>query len=60
MTVLAERPSRAAEIDVDARARRPAGRRGRARAALAPIDPEYAAADAKRRWAQARLDVAAK
>jgi F-type H+-transporting ATPase subunit epsilon len=26
-------------------------------AKLAPIDPDYVAADAKRRWAQARLDI---
>jgi F-type H+-transporting ATPase subunit epsilon len=27
---------------------------------LSPIDPDYAAADAERRWAQARLEVAGK
>jgi len=58
MTVLTEAAQEPAEIDA-------AGARADLQAAeaelakLAPIDPDLrVAADAKRRWAQARLDVA--
>jgi F0F1-type ATP synthase epsilon subunit len=57
MTVLSEAAETPAEVD-------PAAARADLAAAeselthLAPIDPEFAVADSKRRWAQARLEVA--
>jgi F-type H+-transporting ATPase subunit epsilon len=57
MTVLVEDAVSGREVD-------PVSTRDRLRAAeeavahLAPVDPEFAAADAERRWAQARLEVA--
>lgn len=57
MTVLADAAERAAEIDT---ARADADLRAAEAAMddLSPIDPAYAEADAERRWALARLDVA--
>ena len=57
MTVLAEAAEGPAEVNVNA-ARADLQAAEAALAQLAPIDPDYPAADAKRRWAQARLDVA--
>lgn len=57
MTVLTEAAQQPAEIDTAA-ARTDLQAADAELAKLAPIDPDYAAADAKRRWAQARLDVA--
>jgi F-type H+-transporting ATPase subunit epsilon len=57
MTVLTEAAQQPAEVDVAA-ARAELQTAEAELAKLAPIDPEYVAADAKRRWAQARLDVA--
>jgi len=59
MTVLAEAAQSPAEVNVNA-ARADLQEAETELAHLAPIDPEYTVADAKRRWAQARLDVAAK
>ena len=57
MTVLAEAAEAPAEVN-------PAAARAELQAAeaelasLAPIDPEFAVAESKRRWAQARLEIA--
>ncbi|HSP99223.1 MAG TPA: ATP synthase F1 subunit epsilon [Candidatus Dormibacteraeota bacterium] len=57
MTVLAEAAEGPAEVNVNtARADLQAAEAELAQ--LAPVDPEFPAVDAKRRWAQARLDVA--
>jgi F-type H+-transporting ATPase subunit epsilon len=57
MTVLAEAAQGPAEVNVTA-ARADLQAAEAELAQLAPIDPDYPVADAKRRWAQARLDVA--
>jgi F-type H+-transporting ATPase subunit epsilon len=57
MTVLAEAAEAPAEVDTGA-ARADLQAAEAELAQLAPIDPGYPAADAKRRWAQARLDIA--
>ena len=57
MTVLSEAAQAPAEVNVNA-ARADLQEAEAELAHLAPIDPEYTVADAKRRWAQARLDVA--
>ena len=58
MTVLVEDAVSGREVDPACDPRSTCTQRKRAVANLSPIDPEYAAADAKRRWAQARLEVA--
>lgn len=57
MTVLAEAAEAPAEVDAAA-ARADLQAAEAALAQLAPVDPDYPAADARRRWAQARVDVA--
>lgn len=57
MTVLSEAAAEPAEIDVAA-ARADLQAAEAELAKLAPIDPLWPEADARRRWAQARLDVA--
>lgn len=57
MTVLTEAAEGATEID-PARARADLAAAEEELAALSPMDPGYGAAEAKQRWAQARLDVA--
>jgi F-type H+-transporting ATPase subunit epsilon len=57
MTVLAEAAEAPTEID-PATARADLAAAEAELANLAPIDPEFAAADSRRRWAQARLDAA--
>lgn len=57
MTVLAEAAESPAEVDAAA-ARADLQAAEAALAQLAPIDPDYPAVDARRRWAQARLDCA--
>ncbi|MEO8604383.1 MAG: ATP synthase F1 subunit epsilon [bacterium] len=57
MTVLAEAAEAPADIDVAA-ARAELAAAEAELTHLAEIDPAFAAADAKRRWAQARLEVA--
>jgi len=57
MIVLTEAAEPAAEIDA-ARARADLQAAEAELEQLAPIDPTFAEADAKRRWAQARLEVA--
>lgn len=57
MTVLSEAAAAPREIDVAA-ARADLAQAEAELATLAPIDPAYAAVDARRRWALARLDVA--
>lgn len=57
MTVLTEAAEPAGEIDA-ARARADLQAAEAELEKLAPMDPAYAEAEAKRRWAQARLDVA--
>ena len=57
MTVLSEAAEGPAEVNTAA-ARADLQSAEAELAQLAPIDPEYDAVDAKRRWAQARLDVA--
>ena len=57
MTVLTEAAETAAEID-PARARADLQAAEAELEKLSPMDPEHDAAEAKRRWAQARLDVA--
>ena len=57
MTVLAEAAEGPAEVNVNA-ARADLQAAEAELAQLAPVDAEYPVADAKRRWAQARLDVA--
>jgi F-type H+-transporting ATPase subunit epsilon len=59
MTVLTEAALPAADIDT-ARARTDLAAAEAELARLSPIDPAYAAAEAERRWAQTRLDVAGK
>ncbi|MBX3024770.1 ATP synthase F1 subunit epsilon [bacterium] len=57
MTVLAEAAEAPAEVNaVAARAELQAAESELAR--LAPVDADFPAADARRRWAQARLDIA--
>ena len=57
MTVLAEAAEAPAEVNATAvRAELQAAEAELAR--LTPIDPDFPTADAKRRWAQARLDIA--
>jgi F-type H+-transporting ATPase subunit epsilon len=55
MTVLAEAAETPSEINPTA-ARADLAAAEAELATLAPIDPAYAAADSRRRWAQARLD----
>jgi len=57
MTVLAEAAEAPAEVNTAA-ARADLQAAEAALAQLAPVDADFPAADAKRRWAQARLDVA--
>ncbi len=57
MTVLAEAAQEPAEVNTTA-ARADLQAAEAELAALTPIDPGFPAADAKRRWAQARLDIA--
>ena len=57
MTVLTEAAERSAEID-PARARADLAAAAEELAKLSPLDPEYEEAEARQRWAQARLDVA--
>lgn len=57
MTVLTEAAEAAADIDA-ARARADLEAAEAELEKLSPVDPEYADADSRRRWAQARLDVA--
>lgn len=57
MTVLAEAAEAPAEVNASA-ARADLQAADADLSHLAPIDPDFPAADAKRRWAQARLDVA--
>ncbi|MDX2167368.1 MAG: ATP synthase F1 subunit epsilon [Deltaproteobacteria bacterium] len=59
MTVLAEAAETPSEIN-SAAARAELAEAEAELANLVPIDPDYTAADNKRRWAQARLDAAAK
>ena len=59
MTVLADAAEVAAEIDT-ARAQRDLQDAANRLEALSPIDPQYAAAEADRLWAQTRLDLAPK
>jgi F-type H+-transporting ATPase subunit epsilon len=59
MIVLTEAAEPAAEIDT-ARARADLQGAEAELEQLSPIDPEFAEAEARRRWAQARLDVAAR
>jgi len=59
MTVLADAAERAEEIDT-ARAEKDLRAAEAKLAGLSPLDPEYAAADADRRWAQVRLETARK
>lgn len=58
MTVLTEEAVPAPEIDV-ARARAELSAAETGLDALSPLDPAYAELDAQRRWAQAKLEVAA-
>jgi len=58
MTVLTEEAVAAGDIDA-ARARAELGAAETELAPLSPADPSYQEVDAKRRWAQARLEVAA-
>jgi F-type H+-transporting ATPase subunit epsilon len=57
MTVLAEAAEAPAEVS-SAAARAELQAAEAELAHLAPIDPDFPAADARRRWAQARLDIA--
>jgi len=57
MTVLTEAAERASEIDA-ARARADLQAAEAELERLSPMDPAYAEAEAKRRWAQTRLEVA--
>jgi F-type H+-transporting ATPase subunit epsilon len=57
MTVLAEAAEAPAEVNAAA-ARADLQAAEAALATLAPIDPDFPAADARRRWAQARLGIA--
>jgi len=58
MIVLSEAAETPREIDTAA-ARADLAQAEAALARLTPVDPDYAAVDAQRRWALARLDVAA-